>query len=220
MYNSSKPDDLNNYFEPKVCSQCIHFYNPRSCGKKCDERGSTEMRLCSQQYWCDADTDRCDTDFEEISDKKEQIRNHITIINEVIRPDEQKEIPYLYIGLLQNFDQGPQEISSIKTNYRRVEMMPIDWEYFEKRSNGRIRIFGLNTDGTNSFNTAVNGVDITFNIAKTDWGYAEYFGIYDSLVGGNLIVAGKLTKPRHVTTTDIASIFVGNLEINLSYLQR
>jgi hypothetical protein len=205
----------------KVCSQCKHFYAAIETHDTTDATEpklfSDEIRLCYEFHWCNASSPVCDSDFKPLGDVEmsqpdaelmfDDFNAKYPDVQEAIQKaadktqkqinfwgkplsgtysflgNPQKEIQYVYIGLLQeNQDtvQGtlvevPTEIDGVATNYRRVEMMPLDW-YTE---DGEILI---------------NGVDIEFPEPQIDWGPTEYFGVYNSLIGGDLIESNRLNE--------------------------
>lgn len=63
-----------------------------------------------------------------------------------------------------------------------------------------------------------NSAALTFPQATADWSAAAnhtYFGLYDALTVGNLVVFGLLTTPRAVLNGDTPSFAIGALVIRL-----
>ena len=58
-----------------------------------------------------------------------------------------------------------------------------------------------------------NTSPITFEAATASWGTVAYFGIYDALTSGNLLMHGALTTTKTVGTDDTFVVPVGNLSI-------
>jgi hypothetical protein len=53
-----------------------------------------------------------------------------------------------------------------------------------------------------------NASTITFSPAPTaSWGTVGYFGVYDALSGGNLLIWGSLTTPKTINNGDAAPTF-------------
>ncbi len=205
-----------------------------------------EIRLCYEIHWCNAASPVCDGDFEplddvdERDDADEKLKQHADHLfrksihrsmdfaknwlihgSESIVPKPQKEIQYVYIGLLQlssiedsdwpnRLKEVPTEIDGAATNYRRVEMGPMDWGFCN--SNNPAAIDFLNPD------TAVNGVDIDFPVAQTDWYGLSHFGMYDLPVGGRLICISEFMACMDIIAGNCATIDVCVAEIPLEYL--
>ncbi len=206
-----------------------------------DERNSEEIRLCYEIHWCNAASPVCDDDFEPLGDEKymtEDMRGEIlcTLIentNRVVRQrNEQrgKEIQYVYIGLLRESTLGdgsggpgelievPTEIDGVATNYRRVEMGPIDWDLSfidAAGTNFRSNDWGCTLSAPN---TATNAIDINFPAAQTEWGGLSHFGMYDLPVGGRLICTSEFIVCMDIIAGNCAAIAAGIAEIPLEHL--
>lgn len=203
----------------------------------CNKHGNDEKRLCYEIYWCNASSPVCD-EFKPLINKelldhledtfpkfipnitndeyfkmleKEVLKNSSLSGTYSFLGNPQKEIQYVYIGLLQEnpnaihkqdqFVEVPTEIDGVATNYRRVEMMPLDW-YIE---DGEI---------------LMNSVDIEFSEPQTNWGLVEYFGIYDSLIDGSLIEFNKLNEGCiRVKIRSLVVFRIGKLSIPLNMLK-
>jgi hypothetical protein len=71
--------------------------------------------------------------------------------------------------------------------------------------------FGSASSGT-SLNTAV----VAFDQATTDWGTINYFGLYDSSTGGNLLYHGALTAPKTILEGDLFQFAISSVSISLA----
>lgn len=89
-------------------------------------------------------------------------------------------LPYLYVGLLKQGTCGLAEIPAAKTGYRRIEICPFEWCF----------------EPPHTYIT--NGVLLSFPQAKTNWGIITDFGIWDSLIEGELLIATKLNNTVYV----------------------
>ena len=58
-----------------------------------------------------------------------------------------------------------------------------------------------------------NTADITFVQATADWGTIGWFGIFDALTVGNLLIHGALTASKVVNGGDTFKFPTGNLDI-------
>lgn len=72
-----------------------------------------------------------------------------------------------------------------------------------------------------SFGAPDNGVitntaDISFNESIAAWGTMTHYVIYDSIIGGNLLIYNNLAEPRSVESSTILTLKAGNLKLNLS----
>jgi len=56
---------------------------------------------------------------------------------------------------------------------------------------------------------------ITFPTATADWGTVAYFGIYDALTGGNLLMYGALTTSKTIGSGDTFKVNAGDLDITV-----
>jgi len=61
-----------------------------------------------------------------------------------------------------------------------------------------------------------NGAAITFPAATGSWGTVTDFFISDASSGGNIMGYGALTTAKAITTGDVASFAVGELDLALS----
>ena len=170
-----------------------------------------------------------DDDFEQMLDEdKPEIKwvpetEGINRPTSVHKPMPQKEIQYVYIGLLQEnpdavqgtLEEVPTEIDGVATNYRRVEMGPLDWDLlFMNNSDVNVDI----NYALRNLNTATNAVDIDFPVAQTDWCGLTHFGLYNSPVGGTLICISEFIVCMDILAGNCAAITEGIAEIPLEYL--
>ncbi len=137
----------------------------------------------------------------------------------VLRPMPQKEIQYVYIGLLQEnpnakhkqdrFVEVPTEINGVATNYRRVEMGPLDWD---------VDYIHPLLQSSLSPSTATNAVPVEFPIVGADLGCVEHFGMYDCITG-ILIKTAKLSPgASNITAGDTITMPIGILKVSLNCL--
>lgn len=68
---------------------------------------------------------------------------------------------------------------------------------------------------TNSPNgsTVTNSAQINFPTATGAWGSIAYFGIYDALTVGNLLIHGTLTTSKTIGNGDTAQVLVNALSV-------
>lgn len=71
------------------------------------------------------------------------------------------------------------------------------------------------SDGNITEFYATNTKEIHFNMATGSWGTTEYFAIYDSASGGNIIYAGTLTTAISPTANTVPLIQVGYCKISI-----
>lgn len=72
-----------------------------------------------------------------------------------------------------------------------------------------------------TFATPSNGVSTTsatieFPQATGSWGTVAFFGIYDALTGGNLLIHGALTTSKTIDNGDVFRITSGNLTVTFA----
>ena len=101
-----------------------------------------------------------------------------------------------YVGLLGPRDGIIDEVPRENTNYRRIEMTGMDWIPYAEY-------------------LIVNCVEAQFPEALKDWGLITHFGVFDSLVGGDLVGVGKLISPFEVIERLSVSFEPGNLRIEI-----
>jgi len=106
---------------------------------------------------------------------------------------------YLYIGLLKSNTLGLIEILREGTNYRRIEMGPGDWFFFNEDKKDFI----------------TNAVKVEFPNAAISWGLITYFGIFDSLLDGNFLEIGTINEPTVTYKGDKTEFEIGKLKISL-----
>lgn len=56
---------------------------------------------------------------------------------------------------------------------------------------------------------------VTFPESTASWGTVTHFGLYDSLVGGNLLFWGALVVSKTVDSGDVFTVPSGNLTVTL-----
>ncbi len=234
----------------KVCAQCKHFYvriddvddHAEEVGMRM--LGKDGMRVCYEVHWCNAASPVCDDDFEPLTtgrdiilgmfnDFKEEVESKDLSLEKPVNFDHfghreelkhQKEIQYVYIGLLQQLSDGelvevPTEIDGVATNYRRVETGPLDWDLSWISPDGtEIHQTDRNLPLNQKFNTATNSVDIDFPVAQTEWSSLTHFGLYDLPVGGKLICTSEFMVCMDILAGNCAAITTGVAEIPLEHL--
>lgn len=113
-------------------------------------------------------------------------------------------LDYLYIGLLKSGELGFTEIPQEETNYRRIEMGPMDWFYLDE----------------NTKDIITNAVEIEFPNVKGLWGTITHFGIFDSLHDGNFLIDGRLENREFINTGYTIKFNIGSIEIPLEILKK
>lgn len=116
----------------------------------------------------------------------------------------------LYVGLHtgSSGDAGATEVTGGSYVRSEVTCSLLNWAGTQ---GANTTVASSGTSGTTSNNNAINFVDPT-----GDWGTITHFGIYDAVIGGNLLVWGAMTTPRVVANGDSAPTFpVGQLQIQL-----
>ena len=68
---------------------------------------------------------------------------------------------------------------------------------------------------TVSGNTASNSANIEFPAATSNWGTVTHAGIFDAVIGGNLIAYATLTSSKVVETGDILRFSSSQLQVTL-----
>lgn len=240
------PDEVQN--AGKVCAQCKHFYvRLNELGTTIPEdRNANEIRLCYEIHWCNAASPVCDDDFDPLTTARNVIRDMFDDLQKEADtmdlsssekpvnfdhfghrelPKPQKEIQYVYIGLLRRLSSDgelvevPAEIDDVATNYRRVEMGPLDWDLsFIDKAGRQFRSddWGCTLSAPN---TATNAVEIRFPDPQTNWKSLTHFGVYDSLVGGKLIKTKDIKPyPTDWGVVCWAWYGAGDLELQLDVL--
>lgn len=136
-------------------------------------------------------------DFELMS-KLNNIEDAIKEFTSSIKEMQQiKTIEYLYIGLLRQGELGLMELPNTN-NYRRIEMGRYDW----------LR------DGVKM----LNATEIEYPPATKAWGMITHFGIFDSLNGGQFILAGAINKPKMIEEGSIVHFEKLKMEVTLELL--
>jgi hypothetical protein len=100
---------------------------------------------------------------------------------------------------------GGTEVSTTGTNYARALITSGlgAWAGTSVSTGGSV---SSGTDGTTS-----NVSAITFNApGGTAWGTIQYFGIFDAVTGGNMLIYGQLTTNKTVNANDAAPAFSAN----------
>ncbi len=259
-FDGNPDDDGPDDTMTKVCATCKHFYTRIDKGdgntsgldeydlhvSPYDARNAEETRLCYEFHWCNAASSVCDDDFEPLGcvDSQSEDKPRVDVDPEqmldkyrellgVAKPKPQKEIQYVYVGLLKRPANGdndepielievPTEIDGVATNYRRVEMGPTDWELYWKSDDNEIRPANSDEQAIQCLNIAENHAKIRFPNALTDWNNVEYFGLYKLAVGGNIGRTAKLNAnsgvPIDVASGTALTFPIGTLRVMLEHL--
>lgn len=199
-------------------------FKPNNAHKICDE-----LLNCSNKDWEEICNNKISQVHKEFQNCIEQGKNLLDKIN---RLDNKKhEIPYLYIGLLREIVIHEQnrklvELGQDAINYRRVEMCPCDWEFFEKATFGDNNLpLKLFSNNPNDFNAMTNGVNVKFPEMGSAWGDISHFGVYDSMQindkkADNLLCVGDVYNRQWLDETVIGEnveFSVGRLDIPLKH---
>ena len=236
---NASPDDVRNAEEIRLCYEihwcsaaspvCDDDFEPLTIAN--DPRVNDEVDMLLEQYsvddlleqesrveWVDEFMNSCTPvhHYNECGCK-------FDYVPEPMEP--QKEIQYVYIGLLQENPDAthkqdrlvevPTEIDGVATGYRRVEMCSLDWDLFYTYTNGTISNIPNNLSPPN---TARNAVDIDFPVSQTDWCGLSHFGMYDLPVGGRLICTSEFMVRMDILADNCAAIDAGYAEIPLKLL--
>lgn len=103
-------------------------------------------------------------------------------------------VEFVYIGLLRQGELGLAELPNAN-NYRRIEMGRYDWM----------------KDGT----TMLNVTEIEYPQAAKAWGMITHFGLFDSLKGGQLIIAGPIERPKMIEEGQVVRFESQRMSITL-----
>jgi len=115
--------------------------------------------------------------------------------------NEEFNLDYLYVGLLKPGKSGLEEIHSIKnTNYQRVEICPLEWQFFNSELLGPC---------------LTNDVPVAFPLSSSPWGEITHFGIFNKLFFGDLLVAGALDNHIIIEENTGVVFSVGKLVVTL-----
>ena len=107
--------------------------------------------------------------------------------------------PSVYIGLSTSEpnDDGSGLNESDSNSYSRVRTYADDWEA--------------------AFNGCIENVnDISFPLAVENWGLMTHFVLFDAATGGNMIVCGKLSPSKNISSGQIPKFSAGTLQIILN----
>ena len=64
--------------------------------------------------------------------------------------------------------------------------------------------------------TIKNSGDITFPVATANWGVVTHVAIFDSAIGGNMLVHGVLASSKNVQNGDVFKFSTGNLQLDFA----
>lgn len=122
--------------------------------------------------------------------------------------NKQQELGYLYIGLLQHGSCGLKELPTKGTNYKRIEICPLEWDF----------IYDNHNQNTENVAIIINTTHLLFSQAETDWGLIPNFGVFDSLIDGNLLAIGAILKPQYLSKDQSCEFKIGSLQIALDQI--
>lgn len=72
------------------------------------------------------------------------------------------------------------------------------------------------TWGTASGGSISNSLDVTFDVAGSNWGTITHIGIYSAASAGDYLWHGALSTQKTISTNDQFKIATGNLTISLN----
>jgi len=124
------------------------------------------------------------------------------LINHIFRTSSFTKPTNLYIALFSAITNGETStVTELSGNgYARVQYNPLD-------ANWAAPVGG---NGTTYNINAIN-----FPAATADWGFVPYFGIYDAVTGGNLIIYAPLNNSRNITNGSVPSFAAGALTFQI-----
>ena len=97
------------------------------------------------------------------------------------------------------------------TNYSRVLVLAATGNWAGTQSAGSTE----NSSGTGGLTT--NNAAITFPTPSGAWGTVGYFGMWDAMTAGNLLIYGDLGTPKTINALDSAPVFAsGALSVTVA----
>ena len=64
--------------------------------------------------------------------------------------------------------------------------------------------------------TSESATDTDFGVAGSAWGTVDYFAVYDTLTGGNMLFSAPLTASRNIQLNDPVKFPAGSLKVRLT----
>jgi len=128
---------------------------------------------------------------------KNKLVDHIFRAKEFIAPD------VMYVGLLRSLPyDGQVEVELCGHSYARVPVVSsMDaWSGTQDR--------GSASQSTGDSGATSNNLPIRFPVPTADWGEVRGFALYDSQVGGNMIIFGELTTSKFISFGEHPPVFV------------
>lgn len=114
----------------------------------------------------------------------------------------------LYFGLLTTAQTDANTGTEVTGgSYARVAITPSNTNFTATQG-------GTSGASTGTGGNTTNAVAITFPAPTANWGSVSYYGIWDAVSGGNLLVWGALNTAKTINNGDAAPSFaIGNLSI-------
>jgi hypothetical protein len=115
----------------------------------------------------------------------------------------------LYVGLFTNTPTpaGGTEVTGGSYARSAIASSLVNWS--GTQAAGSV-LASSGTTGTTS-----NNANIFFPSPTTNWGTVTHFGVFDDLVGGNLLFYGSLNLPRTIQTGDLITFPANSLVIQV-----
>lgn len=85
----------------------------------------------------------------------------------------------------------------------------------EVSGGGYARVAAIFGAASSPGGTISNSVDVIFPLATGSWGTITYFGIWDALSAGNLLLSGILSGSVSPITNDVVKFLTGQLTVTL-----
>lgn len=110
--------------------------------------------------------------------------------------------PIIYVGLsiADPLDDASRLAEPNGNAYSRVQTSVSDWD-------------------TASGGSLINVNAIVFPQAIGDWGTITHFALFDSIIGGNMLVHGAISQSKTIYNKNAARFEAGNIMINLQRLK-
>ena len=79
------------------------------------------------------------------------------------------------------------------------------------------RVLTYAEDWDTVFDGCIENVnDISFSLATENWGLMTYFVLFDAATGGNMIIFGKLSPSKNISSGQIPKFPAGDLQLILN----
>lgn len=139
------------------------------------------------------------------------------ILGEVASPNSTAAVQrYLALGTAPAQPNGTGFTELSGNGYSRCKI----GSWYNASNEGEVDYFSFSNTSTDSDGNitefyATNTKEIHFNMATGAWGSTQYFAIYDSASGGNIIYAGELTTAISPTANTVPLIQAGACKISI-----